>query len=67
MVALTAGNGTAGGVAIINHGWNPTDSPPAYMNPLRDAISSSYLDGARNYGTITVNKPAGALVATCSP
>ena len=57
----------AGGVSIITHGWNPSDSAPAWMASMRDAIATNFLGGVQNYGTITVTKPAGSLVATCSP
>ena len=55
------------GVTLITHGWNPSSTAPAWMASLRDTIATNFLGGAQNYGTITVTKPAGLLVATCSP
>ena len=57
----------AAGVTIITHGWNPSGAAPAWMASLRNDIANNFLGGAQNYGTITVTKPAGSLVATCSP
>ena len=57
----------AAGVTIITHGWNPTGSAPAWMASLRGDIANHFLGVAQNYGTITVTKPAGSLVVTCSP
>ena len=57
----------AAGVTIITHGWNPSGLAPAWMASLRDDIARNFLGGAQNYGTITVTKPAGSLVAACNP
>ena len=58
----------ADGVTIITHGYNPSvASTPAWMASMCDAISTNFLNGARNYGTITVTGSAGNLVATCNP
>jgi hypothetical protein len=60
--------GHADGVTIITHGYNPSvATTPLWMASMRDAISTNYLNGAQNYGTITVTGSAGNLVATCSP
>ena len=58
----------AAGVTIITHGYNPSVSgTPAWLASLRDDIATNFLNGAQNYGTITVPGTLGSLTATCSP
>ena len=56
------------GVTIFVHGWNPDMAgTPAWLGSIRNAVAANYLGNEQNYGTITVTKSGGNLVATCSP